>query len=93
MVKLKLCRMNFDVLNRQSLQYHPRSGGHCINQFGFVADGTVLILATLFNLVEKFAGTSGGICEGVEENVMHNVRRAGHWFLWKGQGYFQVFLG
>ena len=25
--------------------------------------GPVLILATLFNLVEKFAGTSGGICE------------------------------
>ena len=24
--------------------------------------GSVLILATLFNLVEKFAGTSGGIC-------------------------------
>ena len=25
--------------------------------------GPVLILATLFNLVEKFAGTSGGICK------------------------------
>ena len=24
-------RMNFDVLNRQSLQDHPGSGGHCID--------------------------------------------------------------
>ena len=29
--------------------------------------GPVLILATLFNLSEKFAGTSGGICEEVEK--------------------------
>ena len=28
--------------------------------------GPVLILATLFHLVENFAGTSGGICEEVE---------------------------
>ena len=28
--------------------------------------GPVLILATLFNLAEKFAGISGGICEEVE---------------------------
>ena len=31
--------MNFDVFDRQSLQYHPRSGSHCINQFCLVADG------------------------------------------------------
>ena len=32
-------RVNFDIFNRQSLQYHPGSGGHCINQFCFVAAG------------------------------------------------------
>ena len=57
--------MNFDILNRQSLQYHPRSGGHCINQFSFVADGACPHLS-YFNLAEKIAGTSGGICEEVE---------------------------
>ena len=55
--------------------------------------GPVLILAILFSLVEKLAGTSGDIWEGSGRNGMHNVRRAGHWFHWKGQGYFQVFLG
>ena len=32
-------RVNFDIFNRQPLQYHPGSGGHSINQFCFVADG------------------------------------------------------
>ena len=32
-------RVNFDIFNRQSFQYHPGSGGHCINQFCFVTDG------------------------------------------------------
>ena len=85
-------RVNFDVLHRQPLQDHPGSGGQCIDQFGFVAEGPVLILATLFSLVEKLAGTSGDIGEGVEG--MGCTMSGGQVIVhWKGQWYVQVFLG